>query len=736
MSYSCNASAPCLPATEFTTEDIVLGPPKTAFASASRVSGKSSIDATERPSRFHESEDPKDDRYNFRERFFKDRDVGDKDFDRRDGRPGLINPRRGDREDWGSGRPRRPFAPDDPDRKPLRRNGDPDRWEGRDRDPRDFTGGHEKGLRDKEGRFIMRRDGPGRPRFEGSWIRDGNPNDGFDADEERPSVRSREWRRDRHGADREWFRGTKLEQEPEWLDSSDRDRDDNRRVHTQEDFERWKEKMKASSAQAQAGGKRETPAEQEASEAPPKPEIRPTDGDLFSSQSTPFQADLSMEKFFGLLGDLKPNQEVSTPLSTDSATTRKEPTPARPAKSSRFAGLFSPPADSSPASKAASPATEAKSLGNQSTPKDPDQEGFQRILQMLGGGAKSRTSTPRTDATQYPRPPSQVHAEQARTTTAMSSPALDTRPDLMMLQHDSPIRDTAPLSQETPLVHDPFKEHQAREREHLLRLMQQIRISPTATPLQGETQGPHSAGPAPGMLNMSMPELLSRPQGLPSAQKQANFLDDPAIANVPRPEGRRMTNGLPMNYFDDVPFSQANQLPFSPGGSRVPQVQPNVPLGLQRPPGFDHVPRPGWAGHQIPQQGGGPSPLAPPPGIPTPNRSMNPNFMMPMQGNMPFINERERFPRGAAGGGAAGFGPPPGMIPPPGYMNINGPVPSGFPPMPHASDPMMGLGHGPYGGINPGPQGMPPSSRHLLDMLGQANTGNIRGGMVGPGQFR
>jgi hypothetical protein len=134
------------------------------------------------------------------------------------------------------------------------------------------------------------------------------------------------------------------------------------------------------------------------------------------------------------------------------------------------------------------------------------------------------------------------------------------------------------------------------------------------------------------------------------------------------------------------------------------------------------MPPPGWAGHlPPPQQAGPPGPLAPP-GIPTPNRGVNPNYIpnvMPLHGNLP-INDRQPFPRG----------PPPGMMPPPGFMN--GPPPSGFPPMPHGAENLMG----PFDG-NPGLQGPPPSSRHLLDMFGQVGGGDARGGgMVGPRQFR
>ncbi|KAE8423859.1 hypothetical protein BDV36DRAFT_278867 [Aspergillus pseudocaelatus] len=707
------------------SEDIILGPPKTAFASASRIPGKGSIDATERPSRQPDSDDIKNDRLNFRGKFFKDREAGDSNFDRRDGKSDPFTPRRGDRDDWNAGRPRRTFGQDEQDRKP-RRNGDFDRWESRDfnRERDQQTPNHERGGKDKDSRFFPRRDGqPGRARHEGSWFRDDGNQDGPDAEEEKTPIRSRDWRRDRHGADRDWTRGAKFEQDPEWLDSNDKE--EPRRVHTQEDFERWKERMKAGSSQAPVEEKKETPMESTPAPAQ-KPEPRPTDGEIFSSSGTPFQSDTAMERFFGLLGDSKSPQEIATsspleaPLVTQ-ATPKKENIPGKPFKSSRFAGLFSPPPGS--------PAKETDSqLGNKSptvqpSTTDADQEGFQRILQMLGG-SKSRNATPHNDAVQANRPPSLPQAESVQ--SAISSPSREQvkRPEPILMQESS-MRSAGPAM-------DP----QAREREHLLRLMQQVRVTPVTNQAQGSHGQPQSAGAAPGMMNM--PDMLPPPPGLASAPKAPNFIDDPAIANMQRAEPdqlrRRPANGPPMGYFEDMPFPQGGQVPITPGGSRAPQGQGIPGMGVQRPPGFDHLPPPGWAGHQLPpQQGGGPGPLAPPPGIPTPTRGVNPNFMsnmMPMHGNVPPLGERQPFPRGAGGNGSAGFPPPPGMMPPPGYMN--GPPPSGFPPMPPNAEALMGLGHGgqgPFDG-NPGPQGPPHSSRHLLDMFGQVGAGDARGGMV------
>ncbi|KAJ5635960.1 uncharacterized protein N7484_009273 [Penicillium longicatenatum] len=679
------------------TEDIILGPPKTAFAS-SRIGGKGSFDLTDRSARVAEP-DEKNDRFNFRDRFFKEKDAPERDLDRRDGKAGL-NGRRGDKEDWNAGRPRRTFGPEEPDRKP-RRNGEFDRWENRDNAREVNT----ERPSNKDSRFVKKEGTPGRTKYDGNWFRDEQAHDGAEAEDDKTPLRNREWRRDRHGADRDWNRGGKMEQEPEWLDSNDRD--EPRRAHTQEEFERWKVAMKAGSGAAQKPTaheeKKEAPVE---SHTPQQPETRRTDGEIFSQSGAQLIGDNSMERFFGMLSDSKPaSQEISPPAPVEPAPKHEIPS-GKPGKSSRFAGLFSPPPDSPSRGPEPQAVPQPQSGGTPvSAHSDADQEGFQRILQMLGGGGgRSNNGTPnQVDSSHQSRSLSMMPGEQPRGAMNMSSPALS--------RHEF----TSP-PQESPMAQFAGKDHQSRDRENLLRLMQQVRI------------GPPSAGHLPQSPNA---EMMPRPPPGLSAQKTPTFLDDPAIANMQRPDSdqmrRRVANGPPMGYFDDghYPQSTQNQGPMTPGGSRHPQG-PQPPI-IQRPPGLEHMPPSGWTGQPPPQQGNGP--MGPPPGIPTPNRGMNPNFppgMMPMPGNQPPINERQGFPRGL----------PPGMMPPPGYMG--GPPPPGFLPMPPNPEVMMGLGpgQGPFGPGNPGPQGPPPSSRHLLEMFGQPNGGDIRSGMVGPGPFR
>ncbi|KAG0157752.1 hypothetical protein PDIDSM_4937 [Penicillium digitatum] len=717
------------------SEDIVLGPPKTAFAS-SRIGGKGSFDPTDRPAaRPNDLDETKNERLNFRDKFFKDRDAPEKELDRREAKPGPLAARRGEREDWNSGRPRRTFGPDEQERKP-RRNGEFDRWENKEgaRDPI-----AERAPREKDGRFTNRKEGqPPRSKYEGSWFREEHSQEAADADEDKTPLRNREWRQNltRNGNEREWNRGAKFEQEPEWLDANDRD--EPRRAHTQEDFERWKERMKAGSGsstqpEAHVEEKKEAHIEEQ------KPETRRTDGEIFSNSGAQFMSDESMERFFGLLGDSKAQPqtpEVSTPIAADPVA-KKEPSPfpGKSGKSSRFAGLFSPmpesparepepmPYFSAPPQhqpyQQAQPAPESMPFPSHNA----DQEGFQRILQMLGG-QRSENSTPHeVGLPQQQRNIPMMHSEQQHTALSLSSPSREH-------PHRSDYRGAGP---ENPMAQVGPKDSQALERAHLLRLMQQVRVGPPpAGHLPQQSPNPGIA-PPPGL----MPEGMPRPPPGLSTQKAPPFLDDPAIANMQRPDSehlrRRPANGPPMGFFDDMPFPQGNQGPMTPGGHITPggsrpQGANQPPMLLQRPPGLEHLPPPGWTGQPVPQQGNVPSPMGPP-GISTPGRSVNPNFppgMLPMPGNPLPMNERQGFPRGL----------PPGMMPPPGYMN--GPPP-GFPPMPPNPEALMGLGPGaqvPFGPGNHGPQGPPPSSRHLLEMFGQVNGGDIRGGMVGPGQFR
>ncbi|KAK2766739.1 hypothetical protein FQN54_006053 [Arachnomyces sp. PD_36] len=760
------------------SEDIILGPPKTSFASASaRILGKS-IDLNDKaPATNNDSDDIKNERYNFRDKFFKDREFGDKDSDKRDTRVGGGPGRRGgrdDREDWGGGRQRRTFGSDEIERKP-RRNGDSDRWgmggredhrdqrDNRDHRDRDQDRDNDRGARDKEtGRFLPRQDRQGRGRHEQSWFRDDGAQEPTEIEEDKRTMRNREWRQNRgnHGHDREWHRGAKFEQDPEWMDSTDRD--DTKQAHTQEDFQRWKERMKAGSGQAPPPEEKKEPVVESGNGSFwQDEEPKRADGELFSNVDT--MDNSGLDKFFGLWGDSKAGKDAIP--STQELESKKDAAPAKAQKASRFAGIFSPPAETQ--NQQPEPPVAAKPRPERPASGDADQEGFQRILQMLGGN-KSRNTTPQADATMQPRPPPpQAQAEQSMPPMFPSPPRdAGNRHEYMPFQESSPRNRghgnmdsiQAPRPQKEAAVHN-------RDSDLLLQLMQQAKISPSANSQQGGSH-PSTAGHTPGVLNV--PDLLSRPQGV-QKQRTPTFLDDPAIANMQRPDSnelrdqarRRVNNAPPMGYFDDVPASAAqnNQVAAEANKMRLQgPAQGQSSVGLQRPPGFEQMPPPGWPNPQMPPppQQAGPNPLGPPPGIPNPSRNMNPGFPpgpMPMHGGMPPPqNERPPLSRnvGSSGtpGSSASFGPPPGMGAPPGYMNMHGPPPS-FPPMGNAPEPMPRAPYGNqmyFGGGGPPPpppqqqQQPPQQSRHPLDMFGgggnDANpAGRLGAGMMG-GPYR
>ncbi|KAJ6147487.1 hypothetical protein N7497_009469 [Penicillium chrysogenum] len=151
-------------------------------------------------------------------------------------------------------------------------------------------------------------------------------------------------------------------------------------------------------------------------------------------------------------------------------------------------------------------------------------------------------------------------------------------------------------------------------------------------------------------------------------------------------------------------------------------------MPLQRPPGLEHLPPPGWTGQPVPQQGNVPSPMGPP-GITTPGRGMNPNFppgMLPYAWK-PACDERApRLPSRPASRHDATSRL---------YEWSSARFPS-YATKSRGYDGTRSRWPGSLWTWQSWPTGPSPSSRHLLEMFGQSNGGDSRGGMVGPGQFR
>lgn len=674
-------------------EDIVLGPPKTAFASASAArSGNKTFDSASRSgANIYDEDTLRNDRYNLRDKLNKDRDRKDLENDKTgEPRTGGLHNRRGTRENsepWSNLRQRKSFGTDDVDR-PFRKNGD--REQARDRDGgRDGRTQHTRGSehhrreseRDGEAEVPGRRNGHLRSRDEPSWYRDNDRPEGDDVEHTTDNTRTRDWReRDRtgtRGGDREWNRGGKIEQEPEWMDEPEAERKG--QAHTQEDFERWKERMRAASAPAEDMAP--IPAEQQINHEPLTPDV----GDDKASRkiSAPLVMDASFDRFFGLWNEPQKTKEVPPGENVDRAS--KRDFGKSTGKPSKFTGFFNPRPEPQIPDIEPNPPLSSPFAPSQDSSSE-DREGFQRILQMLGGGnTTSENLMPQMAASQQSRASYQDRQ--------IPKPSRDGIPPRNQTHRDAPAsppiyspRSRKSIGLEGLLGAQSPREGpgpQNRDSEFLLKLMQQTRPAPNQ-PTMNDQRTP--AGNAPGILPFS--NLPGQPRGvsqqdLPGPPPQRYYQE--------RREELRMTDQSNSQALEDRARNAKHATrmfsdePSLANTQRQSQALPmNLPPGLQRPPGFDQMPQP-YAQHVHPQRQ---SMIAPPPGFQTPQSRHPPNQfppgLIPNLSNLNLSNDRGvpfsmRPPPP---------GPPPGMPPPPGFMGMNGPPP-GFPPMPYAQEGRM-----------------------------------------------
>ncbi|KAI9874917.1 MAG: hypothetical protein M1830_009132 [Pleopsidium flavum] len=715
-------------------EDIVLGPPKTSFASAS--ASRTSSQPLDPPDRSTSSnngvESSRSERYNFREKFFRDREKSDIEADRqREQRSVIAQNRRGGKEEgdsWTSVRPRQSFGQGE-DNRGTRRNGDEDSnmdrdlvRDARDRPQKEHDIPQPDSERAVEGDYVQRRRGLGRSRNEPTWFKDEELPNGKESRISKDNTRGRDWRdKDRvslHVGNRDWTRGGKVEQDPEWMSSPERE--ENKQSHTQEDFERWKERMKASTAPAE--DKPNHIAEPHINRHGSTSEVSQVQPVL--KVDTPLVMDAGLDKFFGLWDESNPDTGAGFGA-TARGNVRKENGKNNVPKPSRFVGFFNPPPEPpSRQSEPSPPSSLPPSLSHDSS--NEDKEGFQRILQMLGGAnPSSGKAFPEINTSQQPelpdtkdqqpglsmpdRPPSSGRgSEQQATTQIINSSESRGSTGLESLLGPQSPRDGPP---------------QNRDSEFLLKLMQQSRAGTVSAQTQHHSQRT-VPGNAPGLL--PFPELISRPQESPKHKRPSGPLsglfDDSLINDMQRGEQgstrelpRRKATGGHQILFDDLSTAAFPR--------RQPQntIQKGAPpaLGLSRPPGLDQLPS-GWPSqHSASQQQGY---IAPPPGFHHTYRGPNafPPGLMPNLTNT--SSSSDRGPYGRPGG--------PGQItqgmPPPGFMGMNGPPP-GFPPLPFNPDGMAGL---------PGPNHYGLLQRPQLELYGDAGNLGPSGRGAPQGQYK
>ncbi|KAF2703688.1 hypothetical protein K504DRAFT_507907 [Pleomassaria siparia CBS 279.74] len=337
-------------------EETVLGPPKLSFASASR-NVKAAAELPEKRTGIAPMDgDQLGDRFP-RER--GERWARDRDTNREKG--GLANGRRPPREGgegWADVKGRKSLGQEDFDRG-FGRNGDRDR----EKPPKEETENGETSTRRATTTRWRGRDEVSSKEVEGAKHGVTGPG----------GWRDRERDKEQRGGDRDWNRGGKAEADPEWMDSpSDKHQP---KSHTQEDFQRWKDSMKAKDHPVE--DKEEPKAEQAIAEPSA---VTNTLKQVVTPSSEPSQGIL-----FGNWG----RDTVQ-----DSPGSDNVPKP-RVVKNSRFMKMFEKPEEPTmpsqlPPPTPASPITpHMPGLG-----VDPDKEGFQRILQMLGGVNMAAASQP------------------------------------------------------------------------------------------------------------------------------------------------------------------------------------------------------------------------------------------------------------------------------------------------------------------------------------------------------
>ena len=365
--------------------EIVLGPPKTTFASASSARNPSkTFDSPNRTAfNSHNGDISRSDQYNSKEKT-RERPESD-DYKPREPRSGAAFERKNGQEEglsWSGLRSVKPLSTDDSDR-PFRRYGE--RGFGQDKGENGDNGRPQRGFdnyrREADEVGTPRRNGMGRGNRP-SWYNEDNTLDNDALENTRDSTRTRDWRdgdrNNRRGPERDWDRNRRVEQDPEWM--LEPDTEEKKQTHTAEDIEQWKASMRAGKGASGNGAPSTTgTAKNEAATAPT------------AKLNTPLGLDPSFDKFFGLWNDPNAANGGAADPSTEQ---QQKPEAGRlnAPKSSRFTGFFSPKPEMQPQQPAPPPVDVPTSTENAAS--NEDKAGFQRILQMLGGGGNMQTAAP------------------------------------------------------------------------------------------------------------------------------------------------------------------------------------------------------------------------------------------------------------------------------------------------------------------------------------------------------
>ncbi|PSK46271.1 hypothetical protein B9Z65_5239 [Elsinoe australis] len=701
-------------------EDIVLGPPKTSFASSRNIrkSGEDGGSA---------AQTPQEDDFSLEAMSARTRTHVEDDSGRRRGF-GADK----DKEGWSTAKNGRSYE----NRGPA---GEKERGFGRNiRDRGDRT---TQGDEDP-----TRRNGFGQ-RSEQRWSREGD-------DKRPPRLAGREggWRDREKRNDRDTFKDQPQEKEPEWMDEPYVD--DEPQARNAADFEKWKAKMK---------GQKYEPAE-------------PTPEPVISEKSpamTKAPAPLLADAMFGTWGDSKKVESPGQPEATP-------PKPAGNKKASRFASMFAPKEEP----RQAVPEQVAAPLAPSSLPTEDQQGFQNILMKLRGKSFNLSQEAPASSPSAGPPPGFSPGLQESRPDQgsspnpllqAMLASKSDSRPDSRPGSNYNPM---SALSQGPPSAGD--APHHRRQESHGSLPHRNI-STPEAQNIQNLLAGQRSQKQAAlskdseFLLNLIQTKSANRPTPQPQPEHDPNFqlfLDQPPRPQTQGPpqrqppglmqghqepmfspnhgqeppQDRRPNTTHPPPGFFDGPHPPPNQIPphqrrpqngppgFGPPPSGADFFNPEDPRHHQdRQGGPPHNPPPGFLPHMRGPPGmpgmfphGGP-----PPG--GPNGPPPPQFMQqrgpPGLGSLPGHGQPPPEHFGPGGPGGPGIVPPPGFPAGPNYVPG---APPGFGPPPQQQ-------RGGLPGLNMaalGMQGFGPAQGMGIKSPGGEGLGPGPGGPGGPGGIR
>ena len=608
----------------------------------------------------HDDLAAKDDRTAVRDRHSRDGQRIERDGEKRDSRSGATQNRRSVKDDsdlWSNARQQRHHVHDNQERTHQKngdRDYDRDREGGREhRGQRGFENHRRDADADVDGGPASRRNGHPKGRNEPPWNREEGRNQ--DGHEDLESARPRDWRdkerRGTRGPERDWNRSGRVEMDPEWMDEPEPEIKEQKR--TQEDFERWKERMKASNGTTQ-----ELPlssVEQRSGHDRNVPGFGT--GVAKAKVETPLIVDPSFDGFFGLWDKpTKVEEVVGTTAEPNIANTA-----VKMSKPSKFTGFFAPKADPEPAKEQLPLPLFAPSKDS----SNEDKEGFQRILKLLDQqqtqGGKGETA-----------PRAQGQRDTPASPTFQSRGVAERSDFYNLLGARSSQENTAPPTKDS---------------EFLLRLMQQPQHNRQDIN-QGNIGGRRPAqDTAPGLLPLANVRIspFDTPNQTPSSGFSSGFFSGDEMQSRDK---LNPTSGAAGAERRGPPPGIYDQHQSPAGGLQ----QSGFPSGLQRPPGLEQQLPPGYAQHLLSHRQN----MIPPPGFQAPARGQNgfPPGLNPsnpndrLQYGMPSINR--------------GMGPS-------SFMGMSAPPP-GFP-IPFNSESIQFGGFGDAASFGHGGQGFMPGQQ-------------------------